>query len=195
MTTNLTKGTLIYLHGFNSTGESDKASAMKAEFGDVNVISPTLPVDPTEVVALIGTIVRSVKSYPIIFVGTSLGGFYANYFAQKYDCPGVLVNPATNPSRLLYTAIGPNKNYKSGETYDWKQEYVEKLGEMEKEVSMIHSGGLVNLFVARDDKVIDADETLRNYPHTAHTSITDTGGHRYSDKFGDVIERIKAILK
>lgn len=186
--------TIIYLHGFMSAGDSPKSQALKKEFGDANVIAPDLPIHPNDVIKFMNKLVRQIKNYPIIFVGTSLGGFYANYFAQKYDCPGILVNPATVPSKTLYRAIGYNKNYKTGEDILWTLEDVEQLAQMEKEVSTIHSGGLVNLFVAKDDEVIDADETLRNYPYTVHTSVYDTGGHRFENNWADVIARVKAIL-
>lgn len=57
---------------------------------------------------------------------------------------------------------------------------------MEQDVSTIHSGGLVNLFVAKDDDVIDSAETLSRYPYTVHTSVYDTGGHRF-EKTGTML--------
>lgn len=192
--TNTPAGTIIYLHGFMSSGESAKSQALKQAFGANNVISLDLPTRPSEVVKLIDKVVRQVKVYPIVFVGTSLGGFYANYFAQKYDCPGILVNPASVPSRTLYRSIGYNKHYKTGKDVLWTLEDVEELAAMEKEVSTIHSGGLVNLFVTKDDEIIDADETLRNYPYTVSTKVYDQGGHRFEANWNDVVERVREIL-
>lgn len=191
---NTPAGTIIYLHGFMSAGDTPKSQALKQAFGDANVISIDLPIHPNDVITTIDKIVRQVKVYPIVFVGTSLGGFYANYFAQKYDCPGILVNPATVPSKTLYRAIGYNKHYKSGKDVLWTLEDVEQLAAMEKEVSTIHSGGLVNLFVSKDDEIIDADETLRNYPYTVSTKVYDTGGHRFEDNWNDVVERVREVL-
>jgi len=188
------KGTIIFLHGFGSVGDSAKSRALKAEYGEQNVIAPDLPLDPKAVVKLISDIVRSIKRYPILFVGTSLGGFYANYFAQKFDCPGILVNPATVPSRTLYNRIGYNKNFATGEDFLWEPDFVKELGKMEKDVSTVHSGGLVNLFVAKDDDVIDHRETLQNYPYTAHCAVYQTGGHRFEENWGDVVAHVRKIL-
>lgn len=191
---NTPAGTIIYLHGFMSVGDTPKSQALKQAFGDANVISIDLPIRPNDVIKAIDKIVRQVKVFPVVFVGTSLGGFYANYFAQKYDCPGILVNPATVPSKTLYRAIGYNKNHKTGKDILWTLEDVEQLAAMEREVSTIHSGGLVNLFVARDDEVVSPDETLGNYPYTVSTKVYDTGGHRFEDNWDDVVERVREVL-
>ncbi len=197
MSTNL-QPVIFYLHGFGSVGRSAKSDALRREFGSENVLSPDLPLDPNDVKTMINEMMRQLDhktQAPVVFVGTSLGGFYANYFAQKWDCPAILVNPATVPSRSLYSRIGYNKNFGTGKDFLWLPEYVETLAEMEKEVSNIHSGGLVNLFVAKDDDVIDHKETLGNFPYTAHTQVYNKGGHRFEDGWEDVIAHVRQILK
>lgn len=191
---NTPAGTIIYLHGFMSMGDSPKSQALKQAFGTNNVIAIDLPIHPVDVIKTIDKIVRQIKVFPIVFVGTSLGGFYANYFAQKYDCPGILVNPASVPSKTLYRAIGYNQSHKTGKDVLWTLEDVEQLAVMEKEVSTIHSGGLVNLFVAKDDEIIDAEETLGNYPYTVSTKVYDQGGHRFENNWNDVVDRVREIL-
>lgn len=186
---------IVYLHGFASNGGGYKSESLKKEFGSRHVVSPDLPLDPREVQKLIGSIVRNTKDYPIVFVGTSLGGFYANYFAQKYDCPAVVVNPATNPTKTLYQKLGTNVNFRTNEKFEWIQDYLDELGRMEQEVSGIHSGALVNLFVAKDDNIIDYKETLANYPYTAHSRVYDTGGHRLENAWPEIVAHIKSIIK
>lgn len=186
--------TLIYLHGFRSTGQSDKAVMLSKSFPNDTVISPTLPNNPSEVISLINNIVSTVTNYPIIFVGTSLGGFYSNYFSQKYDCPGVLINPSTRPSDTMALAVGSITNHKTNEVSEWKYEYVEKLHGMEREIKDIQAGVLINLFVALDDDVIDAQTTIADLPYTAFSEITETGGHRYSSNFSNVISRITQLI-
>ena len=196
MSTNL-RPVIFYLHGFGSVGRSAKSDALRREFGSENVLSPDLPLDPAKVRDLINGMMRQLDhktQAPVVFVGTSLGGFYANYFAQKWDCPAVLVNPATVPSRSLYNRIGYNKNHATGKDFLWLPEYVEELASMEKDVKNIHSGGLVNLFVTKDDDVIDHKETLGNFPHTAHLAIHPKGGHRFEDGWPEVVSHIKKIL-
>ncbi len=185
---------IIYLHGFRSNGTGSKVDALRAEFGPGAVIAPDLPNDPHEVRRLIDSIMRTIKTHPVIFVGTSLGGFYANYFAQRHDCECFLINPATNPSEVLKNEVGSIINHKTGETSEWKTEYNERLKHMEIVGKHITEAKLINLFLARDDKVIPYETTLLDIPHTAYTSISDTGGHRYTDHFDHVISRIKLSL-
>ena len=74
---------IVYLHGFASSGVSDKVTALKERFGDDKVIAPDLPFDPDEVVSLVYDVVRNFMKNrkpdeKLVFVGTSLGAFYAN---------------------------------------------------------------------------------------------------------------------
>ena len=46
-----------------------------------------------------------------LFIGSSLGGFYASYFAEKFDSKAVLINPASNPYLGMKMYLGKNTNY------------------------------------------------------------------------------------
>ena len=62
------------------------------------------------------------------FVGSSLGGYYATYLAEKHGLKAVLINPAIDPHVGLRAFLGPQKNLHTGEPYelieahlrDWK---------------------------------------------------------------------------
>ena len=49
---------IIYLHGFASSGASDKVTQLRKRFGDDKVIAPDLPFDPDEVYKLVYNIVN-----------------------------------------------------------------------------------------------------------------------------------------
>ena len=148
---------IIYLHGFGSAGASPKVDALKAAFGAENVFAPDLPFDPNQVITIVKDIIHARylqtnwKNDKLIFVGTSLGGFYANYFGQLYDCPAVLVNPSTMPDKTLLDRVGVNKNHMSNEEFMVTLAHLDVLTEMRNRVDALHDGTLVNLFVAKDD--------------------------------------------
>lgn len=52
-----------------------------------------------------------------VLIGSSLGGFYANYLVEKSGCKAVLVNPAVYPYDLLQAYLGPQSNQYTGESY------------------------------------------------------------------------------
>jgi predicted esterase YcpF (UPF0227 family) len=184
---------LIYLHGFGSSGDSEKSQALRIRFGGDNVYSPDLPIDAFEVIDMVADYVRSVKDYPIIFSGTSLGGFYANYFAQKFDCPCVLINPAINPSQSLSKALGENKNYASGLTFELTQQHLDRWAAMKADNNDIN-GALINLFIALDDEVIDAQQMLAAFPHYKYLKTFETGGHRFSAHWPEVVDFVETLL-
>lgn len=98
--------TIIYLHGFASIGTSPKSDALVAAFGRDCVFSPNLPTDPEQTIAIVSEIVARVVNFPLIFVGTSLGGFWAHYFAQRFDAACIMVNPSMNPAEKVAERVG-----------------------------------------------------------------------------------------
>ena len=188
--------TIIYLHGFRSVGTSKKSEALRAAFGDENVFSPDLPVKPAEVEKLVENIIQNAKSYPIIFVGTSLGGFWADYFAQKWDAPCVLVNPAMKPSKSLQEYVGvQHRNFVTAEPVIVNPKDLEEYAAREKYLKENTNGALINLFAAEDDKVIDVEETKEEIPYAVFSMFTMDGGHRFEKYWNDVVVRIRNILE
>lgn len=190
---------IVYLHGFASSGTSAKVDALRERFGKDSVIAPDLPFDPVEVVSLVDKIVADFivnrkSGEKLIFVGTSLGAFYANYFGHMYDCPIVLINPSGNPSETLKARLGPNVNYTTGEEFMVSIAHLDKLAAMRKYVTDNYSGSLVSLFVARDDEVIPFESMLENFPLTSKTVVTEDGGHRFTTHWDLVIDRVAELV-
>lgn len=190
---------IVYLHGFASSGTSVKVDALRERFGKDNVLAPDLPFDPSEVASLVDKIVADFvanrkPSEKLVFVGTSLGAFYANYFGHVYDCPIVLVNPSGNPSETLKAQLGPNVNYATGEEFMVSIAHLDKLATMRKHVADNYSGSLVSLFVARDDEVIPVDSMLEHFPFTSKTVVMEDGGHRFARHWNLVVDRVAELV-
>lgn len=188
---------IIYLHGFSSSGTSPKVDDLKKRFGD-EVVSPDLPFDPTEVKAMISELVMKFytnrkPNEKLIFVGTSLGAFYANYFGHSYDCSAVLVNPSVYPNKTLAEKLGTNKHYITGEEFLVSVSHLDELEKMRKHIEIIYSGHLVSLFLAKDDEVIPYEVALMAYEHPSFVKVTENGGHRYADHWDLVLDRISEL--
>ena len=181
---------IVYLHGFGSQGVSAKSAQLRAAFGDDHVVSPNLPVDPDQVKKIIDHIVMSNQDWPLVFVGTSMGGFYAKWAAHHYDCPAVVANPAVHPSKTLYQFLGTNTNHATGAKFELTQAHLHKLAQMERE-SQGTSGALLHVFVAKDDELIPYKDVLTALPHTAHTHVSMEGGHRYESEWHNVINYVQ----
>jgi len=101
---------LLYLHGFRSSPLSMKAQKMAAcvarDHPGVVWWCPQLPPSPAAATNLIK---QGTADWPLdtmAVVGSSLGGFYARWFALQTGCPAVLLNPAPFPARDLSAYIG-----------------------------------------------------------------------------------------
>lgn len=97
------KSTLIYIHGYGSTGNSDTANSLRALLeNEFEVITPTYNgSNPIEAAMTLDDAVTSASAGKVIIAGTSLGGFFANYLARKHNRPAVIVNPTLRPSQSL----------------------------------------------------------------------------------------------
>ena len=94
---------VIYFHGYGSNGNTDTAKNLRSALGaDFDVVSPSyngsLPAEAAR--ALQCVCLRDTAAHPIL-VGTSLGGFFANYFSRTLGLPAVIINPSLTPSVSL----------------------------------------------------------------------------------------------
>lgn len=195
--------TIVYLHGFASVGDSAKSQAIRAAFPDTTVIAPDLPVDPDQVIEIVtGLVNDALKTHPqagpLIFVGTSLGGFWANYFAHDYHARAVLVNPSLMPSDTLYRALEkPTVNHKTGMPVTVTEQDLWKFDKLEDEIIDCQMGdALVDVFLAKDDDVIPWQRVMRQLDDQFRScTITESGGHRYDTEWNRVVEKISDIIK
>ncbi|SFN04598.1 hypothetical protein SAMN05660284_00380 [Formivibrio citricus] len=130
---------LVYLHGFLSSPDSKKAR----ETGDwlaerglgAKFHCPVLPPVPLQVAELLRGLYQELKGAPVFVVGSSLGGFYATWFAEEFGCHAVLINPAVRPYELLKDYIGPQRNYQTGEIQVVEPGFADDLRTLERKPS------------------------------------------------------------
>lgn len=119
---------IIFLHGFNSTGQCSKSNLLQDYLPDYQFITPDLPNSPSKCVEYIKTILKHQYDRPyqkIHFIGCNLGSFYSLYFAEKYNYNAFLIDPITNPYELLLNVTGRHFNWnlnKNGSTNITKEE-------------------------------------------------------------------------
>jgi len=81
--------TLLYVHGFASSGQSGTVTRLRTVMPNTRVVAPDLPIHPQEALELLHRLCR--EEQPDLIVGTSMGGMYAE---QLYGYDRICVNPA-----------------------------------------------------------------------------------------------------
>ena len=179
---------IIYIHGFNSSGQSGKAQELADIFPDEKIIAPDLPWQPEKAMALLEQLIDRHREEQILLIGSSLGGFYAQYLGWRFGCPVVLINPALDPVPLLLEYVGEQTNYYTHEVYHLPEEAVYSLRRFAVAPREVKSPVLVLL--DKGDEVIDyriAEQAYRDY---GIVKCFEGGSHRF-----DHLQDAKAFLQ
>ena len=173
---------ILYLHGFRSSPRSIKARQLArrlAERGlDADYHCPQLPVSPRAAAAVIETLVREAGPQRLSVIGSSLGGYYATWLAERVDSRVVLLNPSVHPDRDLAQHLGVKTVYHSDETVDVKHEFLDELVALR--TGPITRPDRYLLVAATGDELLDWREMVARYPG-AHHRVIDGSDHGLSD--------------
>ncbi|WP_338846678.1 YqiA/YcfP family alpha/beta fold hydrolase [Massilia sp. W12] len=152
---------ILYLHGFRSSPASFKARLLAQHVPAAEWLCPQLPPSPAQAVALAAGLIEAAAPQELCLIGSSLGGFYATWLAQRYGCRCVLLNPAVRPARLLHDQVGTGTQYHSAEPFVFLPEYVAQLEALE--VAQISRPERYFLLAATGDEVLDWREMAQHY--------------------------------
>ena len=177
---------ILYLHGFGSCGKGNKSTELKRYFGTEHVLSPDLPYAPYEAISYIASLLK-VENIDIV-IGSSLGGFYATYFAEKYNMKAILLNPSTQPWKTLAPYVGLQNRFCDEEVFEFKSSYLTQLEALAVRVN----NGEYMVLLQSEDEVLDYTKAQSLYNN--HKIIVEYGGnHRFEnvDEYMSMIEKFK----
>lgn len=174
--------TLLYLHGFRSSPNSDKALAV-IDYCTAHQlpapIVPQLPLSPLEAMTLCEQLIA--KHAITAICGSSLGGFYALYLAEKFGLRCALINPAITPWVDLERDDN-HARYDIDELDTDHRHYVDELKPYY--TAQFTQLDKCLLLVGTADEVLDAQQAIRHLAGArqivvagADHNITDFGGH------------------
>lgn len=184
---------IIYLHGLSSSGNSNTAKQLRKLFPNDNVITPDIPVRPSEALQMLRNFVKDKTDKDTIIVGTSMGAMYAQ---QITGFNRILVNPAFHVSELLRENEGKYLPFfaqrQNGETeFPVTTELCEEFEEMESHQfeERDDDDEVIALFGRNDDvcSCIEECENVAKYYHVFD------GGHRMTD--GIIQNVLQPIIK
>jgi len=186
---------LLYLHGFGSSPASAKAQQMAAAVASrhpqVIWVCPALNASPKLAMAEVLQLTAHWPRENMAVVGSSLGGFYATWLAERLGCKAVLLNPAVHPARDLAAFIGENKLWHNPQqSFLFDPAYVGEL--QAQEIAHISRPERYFAIIAKGDEVLDWREMLAHYPGAA-IKLLPAGEHALSD-FEQHIDAVLGFL-
>lgn len=173
---------ILYLHGFRSSPASRKASLLRARMSALGRAAeyrcPALPASPREAAVIALKEAESAPAGSLAVIGSSLGGYYATWLAERLGCRAVLLNPAITPARDLADHLGRQPVYFSGDQIDFRPEHLAELGALD--TPTITRPERYFLVAATGDALIDYRTMLAKYAG-ARQRVIEGSDHELSD--------------
>ena len=168
------------------------AAIVQDRYPDVVWWCPQLAASPQQAM---DEVVAGISAWPgeenfqaMAVIGSSLGGFYATWVAERMCCKAVLLNPAVDPARDLAHYIGEQTAWHDPtEKFFFKAEFVDELRALEAGPLKTEENYLA--IIAKGDEVLNWRAMSARYTH-AHLKILEGSDHALSD----FDEHLPAIL-
>ena len=190
----MTASTIVYLHGFNSSSHSVKgrviARAAAARPDAPRFHIPDLAHRPAQAMREVCAWIESaaVEAKSLALIGSSLGGFYATWLAERYALRAVVINPAVRPASDLRPFLGRQRNPYTGVEYEITPAHFAELEALE--IGRITRPERYFLLLRTGDEVLDWRVASTFYAG-AYQYVAGGGNHGWED-FGD---EVAAILR
>lgn len=184
------KTTIIYIHGFRSDGASSKPQKIQTLLPNYKVVSDSFSANPSLVLDHLKELHEAADG-DVIFMGTSMGGFYALYAGIKFGCKSYSINPSLLPHLTLRTKVGDYKTYNLEHEYNFRSAYIDVLNDMHHGLfkSLDKSEYKPKVIFNEDDDVIH-HSLFGDYKKYFDLKYYASGGHRATN-----IEKIIWDLK
>ena len=175
--------TIVYLHGFRSSPASLKARQLRAAIDDLPAANrpqlhvPALDDGPAKAMAAILARAHDAAKEALTFVGSSLGGYYATYAAEKTGARAVVINPAVRPFDDLAPYRGVQTNLYTGARFEVTDRHFDELRALW--IASITRPERYLLLVQSGDEVLDYREAVSVYAG-AWQSVEGGGDHGFA---------------
>jgi len=188
---------LVYLHGFRSSPRSSKAlktgDAVRTLSNKENIFEwycPQLFTSPKQSMDMVTNYIDQSRADSIVIIGSSLGGFYTNYLAERYACKAIALNPAVRAARELAPHVGMLTTYDNDEPFDFRPEYIDELKALQ--VEKITSPERYFLIAAKGDELLDWKEMVEFY-EGANQLVLEGSDHSIAD-YGNHLPKVLEFI-
>ena len=165
--------TMMYIHGYGSTGQATKAQLLQAMFPNARLVSPTFDYDtlpPQEIYHQLQGLVA--KDNPDLIVGSSTGGYYALCCTHFYNGTVWCVNPV----RDIVATIERHLAHEGDNIFQQLAAYKEFDQQVFQQLKP-HNGQL-HFALSTDDELLgDHRPLLDRFPNYGSVTWKDHCGH------------------
>ena len=169
---------IIYIHGFGGSGQGSKAGIIKEHFKEKGVLAPSLSYVPELAMSTLIEMIETVQQKEqTTLVGSSLGGYYTLYLAERFKLKAVLINPAIRPYETLRRAIGNGVTFYDNSQYEWNETHLDMLETYD--VKELHNQTDLMLMVQKGDELLDYKEAVAKVPN-ARIIMEEGGSHQFN---------------
>lgn len=184
---------LLYLHGFRSSPRSFKARVVQEKLAQAGLeerlICPQLPASPKAAMDLALELAERHAPHDLAIVGSSLGGFYACWLAERLGVRAAVINPSVDPTRNLEKHVGVTTAWHSDEPFEFRQEYIGELQALR--VARITRPERYFLLAATGDEVLDYRDMVAHYAG-ARQHVIEGSDHAISE-FPQYVDEVLAF--
>lgn len=208
---------LIYIHGLDSDANSTKGMLLEKycqhHHPDINVLRPDLNQSPQDVFdKLISLVEEWGSDSKVVFVGSSLGGYFSTLVSNHTGCAALLLNPSTQPHVTLQRFAHDlllNNDSNEGQGEDelpknqilyttaggWDITSADLQWFADHQLSEVHYPKKIAVFIKEDDELLNPELSKAFYQQQGSTVILQAGGdHRFSD-FGEQLPMVINMLQ
>jgi len=139
---------------------------------------PQLPASPRAAAELAEAELAGHDASQAVVIGSSLGGFYATWLAERTGARAIVINPVVQAVRELSRHVGQHRMYHSDEPFDFRPEYVDEIAALA--VPRITRPERYFLLAATGDELLDWRD-MRDHYAGARQVILEGGDHAFSD--------------
>lgn len=172
---------IVYIRGYQARNPPTKFLQLKEAFLNEEVECPLFDYNkqsPHQILDELWFQYGNNVFDKLMFVGSSLGGFFAYAMSYITDAKAVLLNPAMYPSQALAK-------------HNVNQNIVNEYAALEYGIYEQYYGGNIIAYVCKGDETIDYNLLLLNYntPRIMKINVLNDGGHRMSN-FNTILPQI-----
>lgn len=208
---------LIYIHGLDSDANSTKGMLLEKycqhHHPDINVLRPDLNKSPQDVFdKLISLVEEWGSDSKVVFVGSSLGGYFSTLVSNHTGCAALLLNPSTQPHVTLQRFAHDlllNNDSDEGQGEDelpknqilyttaggWDITSADLQWFADHQLSEVNYPKKIAVFIKEGDELLNPELSKAFYQQQGSTVILQAGGdHRFSD-FGEQLPMVINMLQ